>query len=967
MAPIRTSKPSSKNGFISVPSISTDGRRMKERLIPIALPDELPAVEHETTFPSLGGIQLEPLDLLPMDADFPVPSFREDLEQEIEEEELDEKITEEGMENEIQVGAATMHKTKEDSLWQMKAHSRDFLQIMMELEGRCESGDACGSCGCNSEVSFRCRSCTGNVMFCKKCLLVNHRSLPTHYVEQWNGFHFQRVGLRELGLRVQLGHPPTQTCRNPRPARIRFCVMDIDSIQEIELDFCQCQAVKVVGNAWTQLLHARLFPATVVDPRTAFTFRMLKFFHVATLQSKMTLYDVCRTLERRTDGSGISEPKNHYHELLRVMKMWRYLKQLKRGGIGCQPDWSLADVKPGELTIRCPGCPQPKVNLPTNWQSAANSYIYRKFIAVDACFRLKRRTVSSEAKDPGLMTGQAYYVEDVGCEHSLAAVDQASTKFSKGYATTGVVLCLCARHEIVEPNGVVDTNKGEKYWHTDYAISSSQKHFDPDLDYVLSYDINCRYSKQFFTRLEEDLPQDVKFECRKQNWHFVIPKLHIQGHGRPCQEIYSFYLLPGAGETDGEGIERHWADLGALASCTVEMGPGGRRDTIDDHIASSNWTKVITIGSVLRTRQRRAQEQAEAHQAIFVQFTETQVEHWPQWAKQVLEWEQKQSDFNPYSAGNIQGETEALVRLQLAKEESEQARAGQPSVHDVSPSAFMHAVLDLEELQRKLRLDLKDSKWRTETQQTELLERRAKISRQIARVRALQRIYTPVALEAFPPAPQPASLPEAEEVTTLLPSTLPPQHSSSSGPMQRSLQVRHQQASVRARQVLTRIERKLLEAKEKYRAAWKALEVLLGSGNVPFHCLEDRDCAAFNDPSNDPLKKKRNCRKQRDSNPLFQPRESRKPLSWIWTGVDVGEDSPAMQDALRIEWCKAQRWNEELELLEEEMQRVPISLEDEARQWLARIPSDSRALEAEGIAAYCCRQAGIRRGLSAFF
>ncbi|KAL0567260.1 hypothetical protein V5O48_014737, partial [Marasmius crinis-equi] len=672
MPPVRNlnRKPPSKVGYISIPTISADGRRLKERQIPISLPPDKPIVEQEfeTVFPPLGGIsRLEPADF----DDYPVPPIPEFLEGE-------DKLGEDGMVqdmedgglDEIEVLPGGVRNAKDDPLLQMKTQARQFLQIMMELEGRCGLGDTCGTSGCDSKASFRCRHCDGNAMFCKACLLKGHRSMPTHYVEQWNSFYFQRVKLRELGLRIQLGHPPTHACRNPRPARTAFCVVDIDSVQEVELNFCQCQAVEVVGNSWTQLLRARLFPATVTDPRTAFTFRMLEFYHVATLQSKMTLYDICQTIGRRTDGSGISEIKDRYHELLRVLRMWRYLKQLKRGGVGCEPDRSLADIKPGELAKRCPACPRPMVNLPLNWETALNSYIYRKFIAVDACFRLKRRAVSSEAKDPGLMTGLAYYVpqelyqammanepvqvEDTGCEHSLAAIDQASTKSSKGYATTGVVLCLCARHEIVDPNGVVDTNKGEKYWHTDYAISCSQKHSDPSLTYVLSYDINCRYSKRFFMRLNEDLPDEVKCGCRKENWHFVIPKLHIQGHGRPCQEVFSFYLLPGAGETDGERIERRWADLGAVASGTKEMGPGNRRDTVDDHISSSNWQKITSLGPIIRQRRRRAREQAEVHQAIFVQFTETQAEHWPQWAQQVLKWEQNKSDFNPYSAGDVQ-------------------------------------------------------------------------------------------------------------------------------------------------------------------------------------------------------------------------------------------------------------------------------------------------------------------------
>lgn len=44
----------------------------------------------------------------------------------------------------------------------------------------------------------------------------------------------------------------------------------------------------------------------------------------------------------------------------------------------------------------------------------------------------------------------------------LGALDHANTNFSRGYATTGVGLAVCARHEFVQPNGVVDLQKGER-------------------------------------------------------------------------------------------------------------------------------------------------------------------------------------------------------------------------------------------------------------------------------------------------------------------------------------------------------------------------------------------------------------------------------------------------------------------------------------------------------------------------
>ena len=54
----------------------------------------------------------------------------------------------------------------------------------------------------------------------------------------------------------------------------------------------------------------------------------------------------------------------------------------------------------------------------------------------------------------------------------------ANSKFTKGYATSGVVLAVDARHGFVLPHGVGDLQKGERhvfslfgvYWDTDVLI-----------------------------------------------------------------------------------------------------------------------------------------------------------------------------------------------------------------------------------------------------------------------------------------------------------------------------------------------------------------------------------------------------------------------------------------------------------------------------------------------------------------
>lgn len=53
----------------------------------------------------------------------------------------------------------------------------------------------------------------------------------------------------------------------------------------------------------------RLWPATVVEPKTAATFRLLEWFHVLGNQSKVSAYEYFTSLARRTDNTGLSNVK----------------------------------------------------------------------------------------------------------------------------------------------------------------------------------------------------------------------------------------------------------------------------------------------------------------------------------------------------------------------------------------------------------------------------------------------------------------------------------------------------------------------------------------------------------------------------------------------------------------------------------------------------------------------------------
>jgi hypothetical protein len=90
---------------------------------------------------------------------------------------------------------------------------------------------------------------------------------------------------------------------------------------------------------------------------------------------------------------------------------------LKRTGRGHAVD-GIAGTKPGECALLCPACPQPGKNLPGDgsWRLVAQEkrFLYALFLALDANFQMKRKHVSSEAEDPSLGDGIAFFCEVAG-------------------------------------------------------------------------------------------------------------------------------------------------------------------------------------------------------------------------------------------------------------------------------------------------------------------------------------------------------------------------------------------------------------------------------------------------------------------------------------------------------------------------------------------------------------------------
>ncbi|EEB92829.1 hypothetical protein MPER_08604, partial [Moniliophthora perniciosa FA553] len=184
--------------------------------------------------------------------------------------------------------------------------------------------------------------------------------------------------------------------------------------------------------------------------------------------------------------------------------------------------------------------------------------------------------------------------------------------------------------------------------------------------------------------------------------------------------------------------------------------------------------------------------------------------------------------------------------------------------------------------------------------------------------------------------------------------------------------------STRARNALGRNGRKIHGFKRKYQAAWMALAALGWKPTPKFQELKDSDIRALDDwvQVAEPA--------EIGEAPTVVPGESRKTDSWIWKNLEVSGDLDGLKDICRVEWSKAwarkQRWDEELDLIQEEMRRTLVTLRHDASEWRGKVDIDDiRELESqedldeedlmkgEGRRAYALRQAAIRDGLASKF
>ncbi|KAK6974482.1 hypothetical protein R3P38DRAFT_3335742 [Favolaschia claudopus] len=900
-----------------------------------------------------------------------------------------------------------------------------YLAEVLRLEGRGEHA-AYSTCECGGDgPDFRCMDCmSGGRLVCASCVRDAHAQLPFHRVQKWNGRFFDRVSLKSLNVRIQLGHwhGPVRRCLVPEKAPgDDFVIIDTSGIHTVGLDYCGCGQG---GPRPVQLLRAQLWPSTTTNPRTAATFSVLRHFHLLGFESKCATLEFYQCLARESDNLHHRKDNNRYHEFGRMAREWRNVRMLKRAGRGHAVS-GVAGTAAGECALLCPACPQPGKNLPVGWEDVPEEtkFIYALFLAMDANFRLKRKDVSTEEKDPGLGDGWAFicnvkeYMSHVKKHwdmnqprsHCVAhdAVDKPDRE-TRGTASSGIGAVDCARHNMKRPGAVGDLQLGERYINMDYLFFNSIAG-SPLMRFIVSYDIACQWHLNLLSRMELYDNDHLTIDGAGKFFTFLVPKFHLPAHIEACNLKFSFNLTPEVGQTDGEAPERGWADANPLARSTKESGPGNRRETLDDHFNDWNHKKIIGLGYAIRRKVEKAVPEMVRTKEVLVDMNSSVgAETVGKWTEMAVKWEADVEAPNPFETIR-KDEHLAKVRADLAREAAEREMAGREDAgairDDMHVSELIAMGLQLEDQQRVLAADVSSTgQHPTDGQRRAMTERSTKLRRKITAWIDIQTKFWPALVNvrdredcerARGSAGEHVPGVRVSSLSLWLPSAVHAALLSDVGiqtsvsELEYRLRVAQGSESLHEVRRLLLVRTHLYKMKDKhsrgvrantpraaatYRVARAALVVLGGvlkRKEWEWSLLELKEADVRGLPQSsfhDPERKKKKRKKSR--------RGAEEAISWIW--VARGErwqpgDDEAMNEAVRIEWAKtrarSRRWAEEVDLLEEEMRRVNAFLAWRAQWWSGRINLLQRedGPQLEGETAYAQRQERIHATLAVEF
>ncbi|KAG1794022.1 hypothetical protein EV424DRAFT_1548130 [Suillus variegatus] len=418
-------------------------------------------------------------------------------------------------------------------------------------------------------------------------------------------------------------------------------IVDKSGMHTHMVKYCTCPGATAAD---IQLFKMGLFPASFLEPKTAFTFDVLNDFLLVNLECGTSAMNYYSKLRRMTMTVFPHLVPDWYQELMRVARQWRKLKLLKRNGFSHEEK----EAKPGDLALFCPACPQPGINitlpagepmenLNVNKESDLQtpSWLYMRSLVMDGNFKAKHLHAVNPGDEVTLMDSCGFMVGDTLYKEHLAVaqdtiqqsecnnhrvVNQANASHHRLEAT-GIGSCTCAWHGCFVPHTMVNFQKGERQMNMDYALCEALKINADGIRHVLTfYNVNCQYHK----RLKDHIAESPILEIPKEL--NIIPGIglwHVHGHQDSCFVRYASNFIEGARRIDGKIMETLWAPLNIILPATRGMGTPHRKECLDYQMNDCIFMKMIRMSKLLCKKYNKVVRGTADSKLVFDKLDET--------------------------------------------------------------------------------------------------------------------------------------------------------------------------------------------------------------------------------------------------------------------------------------------------------------------------------------------------------
>ncbi|KAH9808123.1 hypothetical protein DFH28DRAFT_1088139 [Melampsora americana] len=355
----------------------------------------------------------------------------------------------------------------------------------------------------------------------------------------------------------------------PNPPR-KLVVFDILFRKEITVDFCSCQSEA------SRLVSMGLIGGTAKQPRTAFSIRLIRLYHLLWKFCSIGLAPFCQALDEFLDAfnamvlvAKANKPREWRKPFTSAVDAYR--EMIRREGELSIVVLKLTALE--QLASNCPRCFGPEVpgkrpSEPDVIVSLDGNFQHRRHKAASAEWRSETTVTPSLFLPPDFIEEwdsrigicqngtQGNQVDqrdeellDPCTERHTAADDVRGHHTWNGCDETGIFGMACRHDHILKFINIVQSGERGHFpvATIDWMLTQLEEADGDPKKLGVLYDIGCNLTKSIKKERSED-----RLIIGTGAWHSYA-------HERSCQILYNPRLNDDWGMSDGEGLERIWS------------------------------------------------------------------------------------------------------------------------------------------------------------------------------------------------------------------------------------------------------------------------------------------------------------------------------------------------------------------------------------------------------------------------